>query len=321
MKMLQNAGKRKINLLAPGVFVWVLFISIFIFAIFAGWPIFLRPRNISNVFMIQSVGLGIATMAQSLIIISGGIDMSMGAVVSALTVIAAGLFKSFESINPFVVFLVLIAAGTLIGLFNGLLVVRLKLPPFMATLASSLIVQGLIYLYTKKPIGGIPLSFRFIADGKIIGIQFCMLYMILIIAVVWFILNKHRAGKHLYAVGTNEYVARISGINVERVKLMTYTFAGTLVGLSTVFLSARMGGGGPLTGQGYELNTITASVIGGISLAGGQGGVIGALGGVLILSLFNNLMNLMDISPYIQMLLKGVILLLAVSFYSKKKEG
>ena len=131
-------------------------------------------------------------------------------------------------------------------------------------------------------------------------------------------MNRSRYGRHLYAVGVNEWVSSITGIAVQRVKLTAYLIGGALTGLASVFLAGRMGGGGPLVGKGYELDTITAVVIGGVSLAGGEGNVAGAVGGVLILTIFSNLMNILDVNPYIQMLLKGCILITAVFFYSSK---
>jgi ribose/xylose/arabinose/galactoside ABC-type transport system permease subunit len=309
--------KKKFRLTDPEVFVWVLLIAIIIFSAVAN-PIFLRARNLKNVFLIQPVGLGLASLGQAVIIISGGIDMSIGAAVSLLTSVAGGLYRDFPEISVLLVFLIISAMGLLIGLMNGFLVVKLKIAPFMATLATMSVIQGGIFIYTKKTIGGIPKSFRFIAEGSVGPIPFCFLYLSVIFALVLVLMNRSRYGRHLYAVGANEWVASITGIAVERVKLSAYLIGGLLTGLASVFLSGRMGGGGPLVGKGYELDTITAVVIGGVSLAGGDGNVAGAIGGVMILSIFSNLMNLLDVNPYIQMLLKGLILITAVFFYAGK---
>ena len=309
--------KKKFRLTDPGVFVWVLLIAIIIFSIFAN-PVFIRVRNLRNVFLIQPVGLGLASLGQAVIIISGGIDMSIGAAVSLLTSVAGGLYRDFPGINVLTVFLIISAMGLLIGFLNGLLVVKLKIAPFMATLATMSVIQGGIFIYTKKTIGGIPKSFRFIAEGSVGPVPFCFLYLAVIFALVLILMNRSRYGRHLYAVGANEWVASITGIAVERVKLSAYLLGGLLTGLASVFLAGRMGGGGPLVGKGYELDTITAVVIGGVSLAGGDGNIAGAIGGVLILTIFSNLMNLLDVNPYIQMLLKGLILITAVFFYSAK---
>ena len=301
----------------PGVFVWILLAAIILFSIFAN-PMFLRVRNLRNVFLIQPVGIGLASLGQAVVIISGGIDMSIGASVSFLTTIAGGLYRDFPEINAAVVMLIIAGLGLLIGLVNGLLVVRLKIAPFMATLATMSVIQGGIFIYTKKTIGGISKSFRFISDGSLGPVPVCFLYFLVIFALVLTLTNRSRFGRHLYAVGANEWVSAISGIAVQRVKLTAYMIGGLLTGLASIFLAARMGGGGPLVGKGYELDTITAVVIGGVSLAGGEGNAAGAVGGVLILAIFSNLMNILDVNPYIQMLLKGLILITAVFFYSAK---
>ncbi len=307
----------KIRITDPGVFVWVLLAAIIIFSMSAN-PVFLRTRNLKNVFLIQPVGLGLASLGQAVIIISGGIDMSIGAAVSLLTSIAGGLYRDFPQIGVLTVFILIAGIGLLIGFINGLLVVKLKIAPFMATLATMSVIQGGIFIYTKKTIGGIPKSFRYIAEGNIGAVPASFIYFILILLLVYILLNKSRYGRHLYAVGANDWVSRISGIAVDRIQLSAYMFGGLLVGLASVFLAGRMGGGGPLVGKGYELDTITAVVIGGIALAGGEGNITGAVGGVLILSIFSNLMNILDVNPYIQMLLKGLILITAVFFYSQK---
>ena len=311
--------KRGLLKLSPDNFVWYMLTALLIFSAVSS-PIFLTFRNMKNVFLIQPVGLGIASLAQALIMISGGIDMSIGASVSLLTTMAAAIFKTMPDVSLLVVFLSILFVSMLIGSLNGFLVVVLRIPAFMGTLATSSILQGLIYFYTKKPIGGIPKSFRAIAEGKFLGIPMSFLFFLMIFILVFLLLRKHKAGKLVYAVGSDQHISQISGIAVNKVRFFTYVLGGMLVGLASVFLAARMGGGGPTAGSGYELDTITASVIGGISLAGGFGNPLGIIGGVLTLSIFSNIMNLLDINPYIQMFLKGAILILAAAFNKKKEK-
>jgi ribose transport system permease protein len=180
------------------------------------------------------------------------------------------------------------------------------------------IFQGIVLFYSKIPLGGIPKTFRFIADGRLSLIPFSIVLFIILIAACYFILNRHKIGKHIYAIGSNQYVAQLSGIAVERVKFFAYTMCGLFAAIASVYLGARLGGGGPRIGSGYELDSITAVVIGGVSLTGGIGNVIAGFGGVLILSVFNNIMNLLGVNPFYQIVLKGVILILAVSFYKRK---
>ncbi len=316
MNLKKNLNPKE--LVKPGKFVWLLFALLFLASAVSS-PIFLTYRNLRNVFLVQPIGLGIATLSQSVVMISGNIDMSIGAAVSLMTTMAAGLFRDIPGISPVFVCLVVILTGIVIGGFNGFLVVRLRIPAFMATLATMSLLQGAIFFYTKRPIGGIPKSFRFLASYRLGGIPVSIFYFILIFLLVLLVVRKHRFGNHLYAVGSDSFIAGISGINVNRVKIMAYLLGGALVALASLFLSSRMGGGGPTTGDGYELDTITSAVIGGVSLAGGEGRLLGAVGGVLILTIFSNFMNLLDINPYIQMFLKGLILILAVSFYARKE--
>ncbi|NQT59735.1 MAG: ABC transporter permease [Bacteroidetes bacterium] len=311
--------KRGFLKFSPDNFVWYILAALLIFSSVSS-PIFLTFRNMKNVFLIQPVGLGIAALAQALVMISGGIDMSIGAAVSLLTTMAAAIFSTIPEVSVVTVFFSIIFVSLLIGCLNGFLVVFLRIPAFMGTLATSSILQGLIYFYTKKPIGGIPRSFRFIAEGKFLGIPVSFLFFLIIFIVVFLLLRKHKGGKLIYAVGSDQHISQISGIAVRKVRFFTYVLGGMLVGLASVFLAARMGGGGPTTGSGYALDTITASVIGGISLAGGFGNPMGVVGGVLTLTIFSNIMNLLDINPYIQMFLKGLILILAVAFNKKKEE-
>ncbi|MBI9104320.1 MAG: ABC transporter permease [Spirochaetales bacterium] len=317
IQALINKG-RKLRISSEN-FVWVILGLLLIISAVTS-PIFLTGRNLKNIFLIQPVGLGIASLSQALVMISGGIDMSIGSAVSLLTTLAAGFFKSFPEASPASAFLMILVVGLMIGALNGFFVVILKIPAFMGTLATMSILQGVIYFYTKKPIGGIPKSFRYIAEGKILGVPVSFVFFVLVFILVLLFMKKHKGGKLIYAVGSNSYISQISGIAVKRVMFLTYMLGGLLVGLASVFLAARMGGGGPTSGTGYELDTITASVIGGISLSGGVGHPVGIIGGVLTLTIFSNTMNLLDINPYIQMFLKGVILILAVSFNSESKK-
>ena len=147
------------------------------------------------------------------------------------------------------------------------------------------------------------------------------LFFIVILGISYYLLRKNRLGKYIYAVGSDSYVSGLSGIPVDRIRFYSYVIGGILVGCASIFLAARMGGGGPKVGVGYELDSITAIVIGGVDLAGGLGNIVSAFGGVLIIGVFSNLMNILKINPFIQIVLKGLVLIIAVSFYSKKKNG
>lgn len=302
----------------PQSLVWIILGILIIFCIFAS-PLFLNPRNLRNVFLIQPIGLGFASLGQALVVISGGIDLSVGAVISLLTSIAAGIYQAYPEISPIYVVLIIIALGAGTGMINGFIVVKLKVTPFMATIATMSIFQGVVLFYAKKTIGGIPRSYRFISDGELMGIPFSIILFIAVIALCHYLLRKNKLGKHVYAVGSDPYVSGISGIPVDRVRFLSYMMSGVLIGIAAVYLSARFGGGGPKLGVGYELDSITAVVIGGVSLAGGIGNVLGAFAGVLIIAVFSNIMNLLNVNSFLQIVLKGVVLIIAVSFYSKKR--
>lgn len=316
-----NTGNRvrflKAIRVKPENLVWViLFLLILVAAVSS--PTFTKTRNLYNVFLVQPIGLGTASLAQAIVVIAGGIDMSIGAAVSLLTSLTAGLFK-YHNLSWPLVSVIILLLGAVLGMVNGFVVTVMRVPPFMATLATMSIYQGLALFYMKKTIGGIPREFRILFKEKIFGIPMGFIYFIALMALCFFLLRKLRLGRHIYAVGSSSNIAHLSGISVKKVQFFSYLIGGVLVGLTSLFLSGRMGGGGPKLGVGYELDSITAIVIGGVSLSGGRGGIMGAFGGVMIISIFSNLMNMLNISQFIQMVLKGSILILAVAFYSKRK--
>jgi ribose transport system permease protein len=302
----------------PDTLVWIILGVIVVFSA-AVVPRFPSPRNLANVFLTQPIGIGLASIGQAFVVIAGGIDLSVGSVISLLTSLIAGIYKTNPDIPVYQMVLLIIGIGVAIGAINGALVVYLRVTPFMATLATMSIFQGLALFYLKKTIGGIPKTFRFIADGRVGPVPFGILLFVFILAISYVLLRKNKLGRHMHAVGSDAYVAMISGIAVNRVKLVAYAAGGFLVAVTSIYLAARMGGGGPKLGVGYELDTITAIVIGGVSLAGGAGNVICVFGGVLIISIFANIMNLLNVNPFFQIVLKGAVLIMAVSFYSKKR--
>jgi len=304
----------------PERLVWVILTTLILVSLVAS-PLFSGWDNLRNVFLIQPVGLGLAALGQTFIVLAGGIDLSVGSVISLLTSLAAGIFQKNPLMHPLAMVALMLALGAAIGALNGMIVARLKVTPFMATLAMMLVYQGLALFYAKRTIGGIPRSFRFIAEGKVLGIPVSILLFIGIIVLCHGVLTRHRFGARILAVGSDPTVSALSGIDVGKTRFLSYIFGGMLFSCAAIFLAARMGGGGPKVGVGYELDSITAIVIGGVSLAGGTGNVLGAFGGVLIISVFYNLMNLLSLNSFLQTLLKGLILILAVAFTSRKKRG
>ncbi len=323
MKALDTPGARRgrawrRGLADPAVMVWLILAALVIFCVAAS-PLFLQAENLRNVFLIQPIGLGLAALGQAIVLISGGIDLSIGSVVSLLSSLAAGAYRAQPGLSPALIALFLIVLGAAAGAINGLIVVRLRVPPFMATLATMSVFQGAVLFYAPRTIGGIPKSYRFIAEGQIAFIPFSIILFAAVIAACIYLLKKNRIGRHLYAVGADPYVSQISGIPVARVRFLAYLICGVLVGVAAVFMTARFGGGGPKVGVGYELDSITAAVIGGVSLSGGAGGMLGTFAGVLIIGVFYNIMNLLSVNAYLQIVLKGAVLIIAVSFYAKRR--
>ena len=306
------------RLTQPGILVWLILALLVIFCISAS-PLFLGVDNLRNVFMIQPIGLGLASLGQAIVVIAGGIDLSVGSVVSLLSSLAAGLYRAQQGIHPVVMALFLIALGAAAGSINGLIVVGLRVPPFMATFATMSLFQGAVLFYAPRTIGGIPASYRFIADGTVLGIPFSIILFVAVMLASLYLMRRNRLGRHLSAVGADPFVSQISGIPVRRVRFLSYLICGALVGIAALFMTARFGGGGPKVGTGYELDSITAVVIGGVSLAGGAGSMLATFAGVLIIGVFSNIMNLLSVNAYLQIVLKGLVLIIAVSFYAKRR--
>ncbi len=306
------------RLAEPGTLVWLILGLLVVFCLIAS-PLFLGVENLRNVFMIQPIGLGLASLGQAVVVISGGIDLSVGSVISLRARSPRGCTRPRPRPIPVLVVLLLVLVGAAAGSINGLLVVALRIPPFMATFATMSLFQGAVLFYAPRTIGGIPAAYRFIADGAVAGIPVGIILFVAVLAACWYLMRRNRLGRHIYAVGADPFVSQISGIPVRRVRFLAYLVCGMLVGVAAAFMTARFGGGGPKVGTGYELDSITAVVIGGVSLAGGSGGLFGAFAGVLIIGVFYNIMNLLSVNAYLQTVLKGVVLIVAVSFYAKRR--
>jgi ribose transport system permease protein len=280
-------------------------------------PTFRSPENLITLLK-QAVVPGILGAAQTILILSGAIDLSMGSAVTLISLVTAGIMNSREELILPVAFLGILI-GTGIGLIHGILTTKARLEPFIVTLGTFSILQGIAYAYTTVPIGGIatPMSTA-LYYGQLGPIPYSIFYFIVIFILAYLLLTRTSFGRKLYAIGGNPEVARRSGINVDRIKLIRFTLAGFLVSIAALILTARMGIGDPLAGQGMELDTITASVIGGVSLFGGRGSLLGTLAGILILGVINNFMVMLDVSMFYQQLIKGAIVLIAVAIYKQR---
>ena len=283
---------------------------------------FLAPGNVVNVLRQISVNAVLAA-GQTFVIITAGIDLSVGSLIALSGVLMAGVL-SHEQPGIFAVFLAVLAGvgvGALAGTISGLPVVRFGLPPFITTLAMMLMARGSAFLYT----GGQPIEiankyFNDIGTGLIgighifgiPGIPIPVIVMLIVVLAGNFVLTQTRFGRYVYAIGGNEEAARLSGVNVAGVKLSVYIISGALAGLASMLLAGRLNSGVPQSGQGYELQSIAAVVVGGTSLMGGRGSMTGTFVGALLIGMLYNLMNLLNVQSYAQEVVLGAVILAAV---------
>lgn len=273
-------------------------------------PYFLVPRNLFNVMRGASI-IGVVAIGMTFVIINRGIDLSVGSIVGMATAIVALLAPYDYAMAVGVA----VVASVIAGLVNGLMITRLNLQPFIATLASLIFIRGLVYIYTDGNniiLRDAPKWFDFIGSGYIGPVPVPIVIFVVIWIVSLFVLKNTRFGRHVYAVGANEDAARLYGININMVKLKVYAIIGLLCSIAGVVLVSRLMVSEPNAGQLYELDAIAATLIGGTTFDGGVGGVGGTLLGVTILALLGNILNLMGVSPYYRMLLQGSIIVIAV---------
>jgi ribose transport system permease protein len=282
---------------------------------------FFTAENGLNVLRQVAVNVCIAT-GMTLIVLTAGIDLSVGSVLALCGAVTAGLFKNgleFVSADLYVGFTVLgailggLLLGALLGWFNGFTVTKFNVPPFVATLAMLTIARGFTMLYTKgHPISNLGKDFAFIGAGSLLGIPVPVWIAVVVVLIAVFITQKTKLGRYIYAIGGNEQAAKLSGINIKKVKMTVYAMAGGLAALGGIIVTARLDSAQPNAGVSYELDAIAAVVIGGTSLSGGKGSVWGTVMGAIIIGVLNNGLVLLNVSPFWQQVVKGGVILLAV---------
>ncbi len=272
---------------------------------------FLTVSNM-NVILIQVAANALLATGATFVILTGGIDLSVGSIVGLAGVVAALFAQNDGALTCTEAVGLGILAGAAIGAFNGLLVAFAKVPPFVATLGNMTVASGLAFVFSDgQPISG--LSDQFLSlSGTIGAISIPVMVMIVVVLVSWVVLARTKFGMHIYAVGGNAHAARVAGVSLLRTRFAVYTISGTLAGLAGVLLAARATAGIANTGTGYELNAIAAAVIGGISLMGGRGSLIGTMFGFLIIGVLDNGLNIINVSPFYQLIVKGLIIIGAV---------
>ncbi|MEA4897450.1 ABC transporter permease [Bacillota bacterium Meth-B3] len=281
-------------------------------------PAFIKITNVLSTARSFSA-IAIAGVGVSMIIITGGIDLSLGSVYGLAGVVSALAITSWGV--PLIPALALgIAVGCVVGALNGLMVVYLKLPPFIATLGTMQIARGVCYIATKGyPISGLPESFNYLGQGYLLGIPvpiWCMVFIAVVFAVF---LNKTTTGRRIFALGGNEEATRISGINTKKLKVLVYTLSSALAALAGMITASKLGVGQPTAGNGFEMDAIAAVVIGGASLSGGEGTVTGTVIGAAIIGVLRNALVLLQVDSYWQTLIIGCVIIAAVSVDQLRK--
>ncbi len=291
--------------------------------IYSDGQIFSNPAIMLNI-VVRSVALGIVAVGQTLVILGASIDLSVAYTISITAVMSSYLMQGETSRLPFAIPAVF-AIGIAIGLVNGLAITKLKVNPFIATLGMSLIIKGIINATFSNYTGSVPKSFEFFGYGTIGPIPVSIIILLLVFVVGWFLLARTKFGAHLYGVGGNAEVARLSGVRTDRVLIGAHILCSMTAILSGLFLVSQMRSGAPWVGPNgiYDLNSIATTVIGGTALSGGKGGVWGTLAGVLIFGILDTTFNQLGVNPYLKMVFRGAIIVLAVASYTirSKKEA
>ncbi len=285
---------------------------------------FLTWGNWANVVRQSSIN-GILAIGMTYVILAGGIDLSVGSMLALCGMVAGSLVTGTGAHPPMVAILAGVATGLALGAVNGLLVARLSVPPFVATLGMLSVARGLTFIYSDgMPIPNLSRGFRFIGQGDLLGIPMPILLLLGVFAIFYFILARTTYGRYVYAVGGSEKSAKTSGISTRAITFSVYVICGGLAGLAGLILAARTTSALPQAGISYELDAIAAVVIGGTSLSmGGVGSLVGTLFGALIIGVINNGLDLMGVSSYYQQVIKGIIIVAAVLLdaFTRKRQA
>lgn len=294
------------------------FILCIFFSIVSGE--FLTGSNISNIIRQVSIN-GILAVGMTFVILTGGIDLSVGSVMAFTGTIMVGMMVNM-GLPPVAAVVIGAILGAVIGYINGTFVAYARIPSIIVTLAMMEIARGAALLYTGGyPLSGLPTSYSFIGRGYLFGvIPMPALIMIGVFIVAYIILNHLPLGRYIYAIGGNEEAVRLSGVKVKRIKAIVYLISGITASISGLIMTSRLASGQPTAGDGYELDAIAAVVLGGTSIAGGRGHIFGTLLGALLLGVLSNGLNLMGVSPYVQRVLKGAIIIGAIYYSSSRKK-
>lgn len=271
---------------------------------------FLTISNIFNVLRQISINALIA-FGMTFVILTGGIDLSVGSILALSSALTAGMMAG--GMDTTLSVLIGLLAGVLMGAVNGLLISKGKVAPFIGTLATMTVFRGLTLVYTEgKPITGLNEDFALLGKGFFLEIPMPVIWMLISFAVLYFILRHTTFGRHVYALGSNEEATKLSGIKTTKVKIFVYSISGLFAALSGIILTSRLNSAQPTAGSAYELDAIAAVVLGGTSLSGGKGWIVGTLIGAMIIGVLDNGLNLLNVSSFYQLVVKGGVIVAAV---------
>lgn len=314
---MNNSVKKKL-IFQVNVFRSVLILlAICVFATFLS-PDFLSTSNLFNVFKQISVA-GIVACGMTFVILTGGIDLSVGSIVGLSSVMAAGVLAATG--EPILAVLTAIGIGITCGAINGFFVAQCGIPPFIATLGMMTLLRGCVLVYTKgSPIPVKIAAYKYIGKGSIVGIPVPIIILILLFILAHYILTQTAFGRSIYAFGGNKEAARLSGIAIKKTEWMTYIINGFLCGVAAIVLTARLGSAQSTSGEGIEMDAIAAVILGGTSLSGGTGFVLPTVVGAMIMGIIDNILTLMNVNPHATNIVKGAVILIAVLVDKKVKD-
>ena len=314
---LAEAGRRIAALGIPPA--WGVLLLLVLIGLATAGTQFISQQNLTSI-LVRSVSLGLVAAGQTVVILAGSLDLSVAYLISVAAVLSGVIMQGDPSRIALGVGLVLLI-GAGVGLVNGLLITKLRVNAFIATLGVALILRGLLNAAFTNFAGAVPGSFQGLGYGYLGPIPYSVILLMAVVGGVWFLLRWTRFGHHVYAVGGDEETARLSGVRSHRTIILAHVLCSITAVLTGLFLVSRLGAGAPWVGPdgGYDLESIAAVVVGGTALAGGRGGVIGTLAGVIVLALLDNLFGLLQINAFWKDVLRGVILVAAVALYAVRQ--
>ena len=315
MSQVRSAAKKLAVSSIASILIFLLAVLI-LFSILS--PNFMTGDNVLNVLRQVSM-IGIAGCGMITVLLTGGIDLSIGAMVTFVNITCASIMVHM-GLNPTLACIIGVLIATALGTVNGILVSYCRLMPFITTLCMQYVLRGLSYIMTdSQPIYGLDEKFKILGQGYLLGIPFPVVLMIIIAVCSAIFLQRTYVGRYFYYIGGNEEATKLSGVNTRLVRMLAYTLSGFFTGIASVIWLSRVNSGQPTTGKDFEFDVICGLVLGGVSVVGGEGNILGAMIGVVAIGFLNNGMTMLNLNEYPQMVVKGVVLLLAISLNMFKR--